>query len=126
MVVKKEVVKNKKEMEKILKGIGRDVYCIAKDSVGKIITPYFVDIELSDMDSFISEDLVGEVRIYKDKSLVNEKLCTPIDGYLAEVDVFPVFCDWVEYPITDVYLCDDENIELLLQYKKIGLWRYIE
>lgn len=113
-------VENKEELKDLVEKLGNFVYCIAKDSEGKVITPYLWIYEDS-----LMEDFVSGVRIYQDKEVGEYFNLTKIDEYYADVDAYPIYKDWIKFPLTDVYLYAEETTDLLNHYKMLGMWNFI-
>ena len=119
--IKKKVIKTREDLHCLVQKLGEYIHCIAKDKNGKLITPY-----LWTYGNNVMEDVVSEVRIYKDKEIVKYYDMTKIAGVYADVDAYPVYKDWIEFPITDVYLYTEETTDLLNHYKMLGMWNFIK
>ena len=119
--IKKKVIKTREDLHCLVQKLGEYIHCIAKDKNGKLITPY-----LWTYGNNVMEDVVSEVRIYKDKEIGKYYDMTKIAGVYADVDVYPVYKDWIEFPITDVYLYTEETTDLLNHYKMLGMWNFIK
>ena len=119
--IKKKVIKNREDLHCLVQKLGEYIHCIAKDKNGKLITPY-----LWTYGNNVMEDVVSEVRIYKDKEIGKYYDMTKIAGVYADVDAYPVYKDWIEFPITDVYLYAEETTDLLNHYKMLGMWNFIK
>ena len=119
--IKKKVIKTREDLHCLVQKLGEYIHCIAKDKNGKLITPY-----LWTYGNNVMEDVVSEVRIYKDKEIGKYYDMTKIAGVYADVDAYPVFKDWIEFPITDVYLYAEETTDLLNHYKMLGMWNIIK
>ena len=119
--IKKKVIKTREDLHYLVQISGEYIHCIAKDKNGKLITPY-----LWTYGSNVMEDVVTEVRIYKDKEIGKYYDMTKIAGIYADIDAYPVFKDWIEFPITDVYLYTEETTDLLNHYKMLGMWNFIK
>ena len=119
--IKKKVIKNREDLHCLVQKLGEYIHCIAKDKNGKLITPY-----LWTYGNNVMEDVVSEVRIYKDKEIGKYYDMTKIAGVYADVDAYPVYKDWIEFPITDVYLYTEETTDLLNHYKMLGMWNFIK
>lgn len=119
--IKKKVIKNREDLHYLVQRLGEYIHCIAKDKNGKLITPY-----LWTYGNNVMEDVVSEVRIYKDKEIGKYYDMTKIAEVYADIDAYPVFKDWIEFPITDVYLYAEETTDLLNHYKMLGMWNFIK
>ena len=119
--IKKKVIKTREDLHCLVQKLGEYIHCIAKDKNGKLITPY-----LWTYGNNVMEDVVTEVRIYKDKEIGKYYDMTKIAGVYADVDAYPVYKDWIEFPITDVYLYTEETTDLLNHYKMLGMWNFIK
>ena len=119
--IKKKVIKTREDLHCLVQKLGEYIHCIAKDKNGKLITPY-----LWTYGNNVMEDVVSEVRIYKDKGIGKYYDMTKIAGVYAGIDAYPVFKDWIEFPITDVYLYTEETTDLLNHYKMLGMWNFIK
>lgn len=119
--IKKKVIKTREDLHYLVQRLGEYIHCIAKDKNGKLITPY-----LWTYGNNVMEDVVSEVRIYKDKEIGKYYDMTKIAGVYADIDAYPVFKDWIEFPITDVYLYAEETTDLLNHYKMLGMWNFME
>lgn len=119
--IKKKVIKTREDLHYLVQRLGEYIHCIAKDKNGKLITPY-----LWTYGNNVMEDVVSEVRIYKDKEIGKYYDMTKIAGVYADIDAYPVFKDWIEFPITDVYLYAEETTDLLNHYKMLGMWNFIK
>ena len=119
--IKKKVIKTREDLHCLVQKLGEYIHCIAKDKNGKLITPY-----LWTYGNNVMEDVVSEVRIYKDKEIGKYYDMTKIAGVYADVDAYPVYKDWIEFPITDVYLYAEETTDLLNHYKMLGMWNFIK
>lgn len=119
--IKKKVIKTREDLHCLVQKLGEYIHCIAKDKNGKLITPY-----LWTYGKNVMEDVVSEVRIYKDKEIGKYYDMTKIAGVYADVDAYPVYKDWIEFPITDVYLYAEETTDLLNHYKMLGMWNFIK
>ena len=74
--IKKKVIKTREDLHCLVQKLGEYIHCIAKDKNGKLITPY-----LWTYGNNVMEDVVSEVRIYKDKEAIDGfSLC--FYGYL--------------------------------------------
>lgn len=125
--IKKKVIKTREDLLKIIDKIDSHVYCIAKDKNGKIITPYLYTVDYFEKgNGCLFQDVVGEVRIYKNKDIGRYYDMTKIAGVYADIDAYPVYKDWIEFPITDVYLYAEETTDLLNHYKMLGMWNFIK
>lgn len=125
--IKKKVIKTREDLLKIIDKIDSHVYCIAKDKNGKIITPYLYTVDyFEEGNGCLFQDVVGEVRIYKNKDIGRYYDMTKIARVYAEIDAYPIYKDWIEFPITDVYLYAEETTDLLNHYKMLGMWRDIK
>lgn len=118
--IKKKVIKTREDLHYLVQKLGEYIHCIAKDKNGKLITPY-----LWTYGNNVMEDVVSEVRIYKDKEIGKCYDMTKIAGVYADIDAYPIFKDWIEFPITDVYLYAEETTDLLNHYKMLGMWNFI-
>lgn len=119
--IKKKVIKTREDLHCLVQKLGEYIHCIAKDKNGKLITPY-----LWTYGNNVMEDVVSEVRLYKDKEIGKYYDMTKIAGVYADVDAYPVYKDWIEFPITDVYLYTEETTDLLNHYKTLGMWNFIK
>lgn len=119
--IKKKVIKTREDLHYLVQRLGEYIHCIAKDKNGKLITPY-----LWTYGNNVIEDVVSEVRIYKDKEIGKYYNMTKIAGVYADIDTYPVYHDWIQFPIIDVYLYAEETTDLLNHYKMIGMWRDIK
>lgn len=119
--IKKKVIKTREDLHYLVQRLGEYIHCIAKDKNGKLITPY-----LWTYGNNVMEDVVLEVRIYKDKEIGKYYDMTKIAGVYADIDAYPVFKDWIEFPITNVYLYAEETTDLLNHYKMLGMWNFIK
>ena len=119
--IKKKVIKTREDLHCLVQRLGEYIHCIAKDKNGKLITPY-----LWTYGNNIMEDVVSEVRRYRDKEIGKYYDMTKIAGVYADVDAYPVYKDWINFPITDVYLYAEETTDLLNHYKMLGMWNFIE
>ena len=119
--IKKKVIKTREDLHCLVQKLGEYIHCIAKDKNGKLITPY-----LWTYGNNVMEDVVSEVRIYKDKEIGKYYDMTKIAGVYVDVDAYPVYKDWIEFPITDVYLYTEETTDLLNHYKMLGMWNIIK
>lgn len=119
--IKKKVIKTREDLHCLVQKLGEYIHCIAKDKNGKLITPY-----LWTYGNNVMEDVVSEVRLYKDKEIGKYYDMTKIAGVYADVDAYPVYKDWIEFPITDVYLYTEETTDLLNHYKMLGMWNFIK
>lgn len=125
--IKKRIIKNAEELGKIINKMNSYVYCIAKDKMGDIITPYLYTMNHSITNNYhLFQDVVSEVRIYKDREIGKYYNMSKIAGVYADVNAYPVYQDWIEFPITDVYLYTEETTDLLNHYKILGMWKNIE
>lgn len=126
-VIRKKIIKTREDLSKLINKLDTCIYCIAKDKNGKIITPYLYTMDIFDNRFYcLFQDVVGEVRIYKNKNIGKYYGLTKIAGVYADVDAYPVFHDWIEFPITDVYLYAEETTDLLNHYKMLGMWNIIK
>ena len=119
--IKKKVIKTREDLHCLVQRSGEYIHCIAKDKNGKLITPY-----LWTYGNNVMEDVVSEVRIYKDKEIGKYYDMTKIAGVYADVDAYPVYKDWIEFPIKDVFLYTEETTDLLNHYKMLGMWNFIK
>lgn len=119
--IKKKVIKTREDLHCLVQKLGEYIHCIAKDKNGKLITPY-----LWTYGNNVMEDVVTEVRIYKDKEIGKYYDMTKIAGVYADVDAYPVYKDWIEFPIKDVFLYTEETTDLLNHYKMLGMWNFIK
>lgn len=119
--IKKKVIKTREDLHYLVQRLGEYIHCIARDKNGKLITPY-----LWTYGNNVMEDVVSEVRIYKDKEIGKYYDMTKIAGVYADIDAYPVFKDWIGFPITDVYLYAEETTDLLNHYKMLGMWNFIK
>lgn len=119
--IKKRIIKTREDLHSLVQKLGGYIYCIAKDKNGKLITPY-----LWTYGNNVVEDGVGEIRIYKDREIGKYYNMTKIAKVYADIDAYPVFKDWIQFPITDVYLYTEETTDLLNHYKMIGMWSDIK
>ena len=119
--IKKKVIKTREDLHCLVQKLGEYIHCIAKDKNGKLITPY-----LWTYGNNVMEDVVSEVRIYKDKEIGKYYDMTKIAGVYADVDAYPVYKDWIEFPIKDVFLYTEETTDLLNHYKMLGMWNFIK
>lgn len=123
-LIKKRIIKNVEELGKIINKTNSYVYCIAKDKTGNIITPYLYTMNSSITNNYhLFQDVVAEVRIHKDKEIGKYYNMTKIVGVYADIDAYPVYHDWIEFPITDVYLYPEETKDLVNHYKMLGMWK---
>ena len=124
--MKFQIINNKNDLVKILKENNINYQYIS--FINAKNQQDFVYMVKYDKD-FYGEDVVGGYIAYnKDKTLprneverAKDELCLhePLnDGILYEVDVYPIFKDFVEYPITNVeFLNEEELLIRLLQIK---------
>lgn len=119
--IKKRAIKTREDLHSLVQKLGDYVHCIGRDKNGKLITPY-----LWTYGEELMEDVVSEVRIYRDKEIGKYYGMTKIAGVYADIDAYPVYHDWIQFPIADVYLYAEETTDLLNHYKMLGMWRDIK
>lgn len=119
---KRSIIKNRmfvkdiKEFDRIIKGNGSKVTCVfAKDRNGKQIGVYAIRYNKD----FICQDVLCEGRLYSiDRNIGYEDyfgIMPVVNGYFIEIDAYPVFKDWVEFPITDVEFISNKDEQTICE-----------
>ena len=120
--MKFQIINNKNDLVKILKENNVDYQYIS--FINAKNQQDFVYMVKYDKD-FYGEDVVGGYISYnKDKTWTREEieeskiemcLHEPFnDGVLYEIDVYPIYKDFVEYPITNVEFLNEEELLIKL------------
>lgn len=120
--MKFQIINNKNDLVKILKENNVDYQYIS--FINAKNQQDFVYMVKYDKD-FYGEDVVGGYIAYnKDKTWTREEieeskiemcLHEPFnDGVLYEIDVYPIYKDFVEYPITNVEFLNEEELLIKL------------
>ena len=120
--MKFQIINNKNDLVKILKENNINYQYIS--FINAKNQQDFVYMVKYDKD-FYGEDVVGGYMSYnKDKTWTREEieetknemcLYEPFnDGVLYEIDVYPIFKDFVEYPITNVEFLNEEELLIRL------------
>lgn len=130
VIKSRDLIKTKEDFDRIIKAnkFSSAVFC--KDRNGKQIGVWAVIYNCS-LD-FVSQDVLAEGRLY---SAEKEGICGDyyaeympvVDGYAVDIDAFPVFRDWVEFPITDVQIVNtSDEVKICELLIKKGMYTIIE
>lgn len=121
-----KTIETKEQFDRIIKGnkiSSSAVFCIDRDGKqqGVWAVRYKGDL------NFVAQDVLAEGRLYAIGDTTEEyyDYMPRVNGYFVDIDAFPVFEDWVKFPITDVEIVSGET-EISKKLIEKGMYTVIE